>query len=163
MAAIRHARPEDARAIAAIWNPVIRNTLVTFNSVERTAEEIAATLETRANRGHPWLVAEAAAQVVGFASFAQFRAGVGYAHTMEHTIILGEGATRRGLGRRLIEVLVAEARAAGAHSLIGAISGENAAALAFHARCGFAEVGRIPEAGRKFDRWLDLVLMQRRL
>lgn len=163
MATIRQARGDDAAAIATFWNPVIRDTTVTFNSVTKSPGEIAATIAARAADGHAWLVAETAAGVVGFAGFAQFRGGVGYAHTMEHTIILADGARGAGLGRRLIEALAVKARAVGAHSLIGAISAENAPALAFHARCGFAEVGRIPEAGRKFDRWLDLVLMQRRL
>ena len=82
---------------------------------------------------------------------------------MEHTIIVAQDATGKGLGRMLMAALVSGARAAGAHSLIGAISAENATAVAFHARCGFIEVGRIPEAGRKFGRWLDLVLMQMKL
>lgn len=163
MATIRHARPDDAEAIAAIWNPVIIDTAVTFNRVIRTPQDIAAMMIQRRDEGHPWMVVEALAGVVGFATFAQFRVGVGYARTMEHTIILAPDATGQGLGRRLLDALVAEARTYGVHSLIGAISGENPGAIAFHARCGFAEVGRIPEAGRKFDRWLDLVLMQLRL
>jgi L-amino acid N-acyltransferase YncA len=163
MSRIRHARAEDAGAIAAIWNPLIRDTAITFNSVERTAGDVAAMLSARAADGRPWLVAEADGAVLGFAGLTQFRAGVGYAHTMEHTIILAPGATGRGLGGRMMAAIATEARAAGVRSLIGAISAENAPAIAFHARCGFAEVGRIPDAGRKFDRWLDLVLMQLRL
>ncbi|MBA3323938.1 MAG: N-acetyltransferase [Rhodobacteraceae bacterium] len=163
MADIRHARLEDASAIAAVWNPLIRDTLATFNSVERTGAAVAAMLAARAEAGHPWLVADAAGNVVGFASYAQFRPGPGYALTMEHTIILDATATGRGVGARLMDQLVAEARARGAHSLIGAISAENPGALAFHSRHGFVEVGRIPEAGAKFGRLLDLVLVQRRL
>lgn len=163
MATIRHARPEDASAIAAVWNPVIRNTAATFTKVERTATDIVDMMARRAEQGHPWLVAETEGGVVGFATYAQFRDGVGYAHTMEHTIILDAAATGRGLGPRLLERLVSEARAQGVHSLIAGISGENAVAVAFHADHGFVEVGRIPEAGRKFERWFDLVLMQRLL
>ena len=163
MPTIRHARPEDASAIAAVWNPVILHTAATFNGVARTAEDIAGMMAARAADGDPWLVAEDSEGLLGFASFTRFRPGIGYAHTMEHTIILADRATGRGLGPRLMAELVDAARARGAHSLIAAISAENDPAIAFHARCGFVEVGRIPEAGRKFDRWLDLVLMQLRL
>jgi L-amino acid N-acyltransferase YncA len=161
MATIRHARPEDASDIAAFWNQLIRDTSVTFNPLEKPPAAIAEMIRARGADGRPWLVAEASGGVVGFATYAQFRAGAGYAATMEHTIILApEG---RGLGARLMAALVDEARARGVRSLIGAVSAENAPALAFHARQGFVEVGRIPDAGRKFDRWIDLVLVQRRL
>lgn len=163
MASIRHAGPEDASALAAIWNPLIRDTAVTFASIEKPPAEIAAAIARRAAEGHAWLVAETAAGVAGFATCAPFRPGPGYAHTLEHTIILAPDATGRGLGARLMDRLAAEAAACGAHAFIGAISAENLPALAFHARQGFAEVGRIPEAGRKFGRWIDLVLVRRRL
>ena len=163
MAVIRDARPEDAEAIAAVWNPVIRNTAATFNKVERSAQDVRGMMEARAAQGHPWLVAETEGGVVGFATYAQFREGVGYAHTMEHTIILGDGAIGEGLGPKLMERLVEEARARGAHSLIAAVTAENEAGVAFHEKMGFREVGRIPEAGLKFERWMALVLLQRML
>jgi phosphinothricin acetyltransferase len=162
MHAIRHARPEDASALAAIWNPLIRDTAATFTSVEKTAAGLAEAIAARA-AGLPWLVAVTSAGPAGFATCAPFRPGPGYARTLEHTIILAPAATRRGLGARLMDRLAAEAAAAGGHALIGAISAENGPALAFHAAQGFAEVGRIPEAGRKFGRWIDLVLVRRPL
>ncbi|WP_290749082.1 GNAT family N-acetyltransferase [Amaricoccus sp.] len=163
MPTIRDARPKDADAIAAIWNPVILSSVATFNEVPRGADEVRAMMAGRAADGHPWLVAEAEGRLAGFATYAQFRSGVGYAHTMEHTIILAEGATGKGLGPRLLGRLVGIARASGVHSLVAAVSGENPAAVAFHEREGFRIVGRIPEAGRKFERWFDLVLLQRLL
>jgi L-amino acid N-acyltransferase len=163
MATIRHAEPGDASAIAAIWNPVIRDSVATFNSVERTAEEIAAMIEDTRAQGHAWLVAEEGGGLLGFATFFPFRKGVGYARTMEHTIILAPSAAGRGIGRELMETLAAEARDRGVHSLIAGISGENAAGIDFHARLGFTEVGRLPEVGWKFGRWFDLVLMQKML
>lgn len=161
MPTIRHATPEDASAIAAIWNPWIADTAVTFSKVERGPEDIAGLMAERAERGWPWLVAEAEGQVTGFATYAQFRPGMGYAHTMEHTIILSPESGGKGVGRALIEALVAEARDRGVHLLVGCVSGENAAGIAFHARMGFREAGRITQAGRKFDRWMDLVLFER--
>ncbi len=82
---------------------------------------------------------------------------------MEHTVILTDAARGRGLGRALMAGIEAHAQAAGAHLMIGAISGANPAGLGFHARLGYREVGRLPEAGLKFGQWLDLVLMQKTL
>jgi phosphinothricin acetyltransferase len=163
MATIRHAEPGDASAIAAVWNPVIRDTLITFNSVERSADEIAAMIAENRAQDHVWLVVEEDDGVFGFASYSQFRKGIGYARTMEHTVILTPQAWGRGIGRRLMDTLAGEARARGIHSLIGGVSAANAAGIDFHARIGFTEVGRLPEVGWKFGRWLDLVLMQKRL
>jgi phosphinothricin acetyltransferase len=163
MATIRHAEPGDASAIADVWNPVIRDTLVTFNSVERSADEIAAMIDETRAQGHAWLVVTEEGRLIGFASFSQFRKGVGYARTMEHTVILAPQAWGRGIGRRLMDALAEEARTRGMHSLIGGVSAANAAGIDFHARIGFTEVGRLPEIGWKFGRWLDLVLMQKRL
>ena len=153
---IRDSNPEDAAAIAAIWSEVIRDTALTFTSTEMAEAAVRAKMDSA-----PFLVAEAAGDIRGFATYAPFRAGPGYAHTMEHSIYLGPTARRSGIGRQLMAALEAQARADNVHSLIAAIAGENAAALAFHSGLGFAEVARIPEAGRKFDRWHDLVLMQK--
>lgn len=162
MPTIRHATPEDASAIADIWNPYIRDTAVTFNRVERRPEDVVGLMTARAERDWPWLVAaeEEEGGLIGFATYAQFRPGAGYAHAMEHTIILDPDAGGKGAGRALIEALVAHARERGVHVLVGCVSAENEAGIAFHARLGFREAGRIREAGRKFDRWMDLVLFE---
>ncbi|HYN46145.1 MAG TPA: GNAT family N-acetyltransferase [Allosphingosinicella sp.] len=160
MATIRHAEPGDASAIAGLWNHIIRDTLVTFNSSEKPEAEVSGLIATRPGA---FLVAEEAGEFLGFATFAQFRAGPGYAHTQEHTILLAPAAQRRGLGRRLMARLCDAARARGAHVLVAAISAANPEGLAFHAALGFREVARMPEVGRKFDAWHELVLMQRPL
>ncbi len=157
---LRDADPGDAAAIAAIWNPVIRDTLATFNAVEKTPKELGALIEARQSQGLPFLVAEEGA-VLGFASYAQFRGGVGYAHSMEHTVMLAPAAQGRGLGRVLMQALEQHARAAGVHSLIAGISGANPQAIAFHAALGFAPVAVLPQVGRKSGQWLDLHLMQK--
>ena len=157
---IRAARDGDAPAIAAIWNPIIRDTAATFTTEEKTENGVRADIATR---GPAFLVAEEAGAVLGFATFFPFRGGPGYRHTREHTIILAPEARGRGLGRALIEALVAEARAQGVHTLWAGVSAENPAGVAFHARAGFEEIARLPEVGRKFDRWMDLVLMVRRI
>lgn len=160
---IRPATPADLAPIMAFWNPMIRNTTVTFSSEEKTEAGLAEMIAIRRAAGQEFLVAEVGGEVLGLATYAQFRGGNGYAHAMEHTIILAPEAQGRGLGKALMEALERHARAAGCHVLVAGVSGENAAGIAFHAALGFVETGRMPEVGRKFGRWLDLVLMQKTL
>lgn len=157
---IRRATPADATAIAAIWNPYIRDSLVTFNADEKSTDEVARMIEDRDRLGHATFMAMAGGPV-GFASYAQFRGGIGYATCMEHTVLLAPEARGHGLGRALVAAVCDHARAAGAHQMIAGVSAANPEGVAFHARMGFAEVARLREAGRKFDRFIDLVLMQK--
>lgn len=160
---IRPARVGDAAAIAAIWNREIRTGVNTFNPVERTEAEIIALIDAAQADGHAFLVAAPSGQVQGFARYFQFRGGQGYARSMEHTIYLHAQAQGRGLGRALMAGLESHATAAGMRILIGALTATNAASIGFHHRLGFVEVGRIPDAGWKFGRHHDLVLMQKLL
>lgn len=158
---IRDATTADAPGIAAIWNRIIRDTTVTFNAVEKTPADIATLIADRQAAGHAFLVVERAGDVAGFATYAQFRGGVGYARTMEHTILLAPTAQGGGLGRALMTAIEDHARRAGAISLFAGVSAENPAGRAFHAHLGFAEVAILQRVGFKFDRTMDLVLMQK--
>ena len=157
---IRPARSDDAQAVADVWNPWIRNTAVTFNSIEKTAADITAMMAARAAGGHGFFVA-ADQSLLGFASYAQFRGGIGYAHAMEHTVVLAPEARGRGIGRALMSRVEAHARAAGAHVMIAGVSGENAEGRAFHLALGYREIATLCEVGYKFGRWMDIVLMQK--
>jgi len=159
---IVRAEAGDLDAILTLWNAVIRDTTITFTSAPKTATQIATLLADQ-----PVFVARsggrAGGQALGFTTYGQFRGGDGYRLTMEHAIYLAPDARGKGLGRGLLEAVEDHARAAGAHALIAGISGENDPAIAFHAAMGFDHVGLIPEAGHKFGRFLDLVLMRKRL
>ena len=150
----------DSDAVLAIWNPIIRDTTVSFSSEEKTADSLAALIAERRAAGREFFVADEGG-LLGFASYAQFRGGNGYLHAMEHTIILSPVARGRGAGRALMTAIEHHARASGAHTLLAGVSGENGEGVAFHARMGFRTVATIPEVGRKFGRWLDLVLMMK--
>lgn len=158
---IIEAGARHAKGILAVWNPVIRETAITFNALEKEENELVRMIVTRADAGHGFFVAEEEGQVLGFATYSQFRGGVGYARAMEHTVILGPEARGKGLGRQLMETLEEHARVRDVHSMIGGVSAENEDGIAFHTAIGYAEVARVPEVGWKFDRWMDLVLMQK--
>lgn len=160
---IRPAAHTDAGVIADIWNHYIRETTVTFTTDEKTSEDVAAYIDARQSNGMRVVVAEREGDVIGFAAASSFRSGPGYARTLETSVMLRDGASGGGAGRALMESVEDAARTGGAGALIAGISGENDGAIAFHARLGFEEVGRMPGVGRKFDRSLDLVLMQKTL
>ena len=152
--AIRLATAADAPALAALWNPWIRDTAITFTTTLKTPDDIARMIATRP----AFFTTD---DVAGFATYDQFRSGVGYATCMEHTVILAPHAQGRGLGRALMTALEDHARSHGAHQMIAGISGENPAAMRFHASLGYSETARVTEAGFKFGRFMDLVLMRK--
>lgn len=158
---IVEAGARHAGGIAEIWNPVIRTSAITFNPVEKSEAELVRLIVSRADAGHGFFVAEEGEAVLGFATYGQFRGGAGYARTMEHTVMIAEDARGKGLGRALMDALEGHARAQGVHSLFAGVSAENSDGIGFHAALGYEEVARLREVGWKFDRWMDLVLMQK--
>jgi L-amino acid N-acyltransferase YncA len=109
-------------------------------------------------------VAEAGGTVVGFAAYGSFRGSgkwPGYRHTVEHTIHVHKDYWGRGIGRSLLNALIERARSNDVHVMVAAVDGANQDSISFHERLGFTTVARMPEVGRKFDQWLELVLMQR--
>ena len=156
---IRASHAEDAASIAAIWNPIIQDTAITFWPTERTETEIATIIADRHGAGHAHLVAEADGRIIGFATYGQFRGGLGYARSMEHTIHIAPDQRGTGLGRHLMTAIKDHARAAGHRLMIGDITGSNDGSLRFHQRMGYAEWGRIPAAGWKFGQFHGLVFM----
>jgi phosphinothricin acetyltransferase len=160
---IRPAQFEDYAEVVRFWNVVIRETTISFSDEEKTIDGLHDMITERRARGYEFLVA-ADEKPVGLATYSQFRDGNnGYRHAMEHTIILAPDARGHGVGRRLMHWIETHARVAGHHAMIAAVSGENASGIAFHAAIGYREIARIPEVGWKFNRWLDLVLMQKML
>ncbi|SMO55640.1 GNAT family N-acetyltransferase [Paracoccus laeviglucosivorans] len=160
---IRPAAPADIPAILEFWNPIIRETTIIFSSEERTVESLGAMIDTRRAAGREMLVAEHAGEILGIATYDQFRGGNGYRHAMEHTVLLAPAARGKGTGRVLMDAICVHARNAGAHTMVAAVASENGGGIAFHEAIGFQRVGLLPQSGRKFERWLDLVLLQKTL
>ena len=157
------AKSEHAAKIAEIWSYYIRETIATFNSVEKTTQEIEAMIAEKSKSDEPCLIAMDDGEIVGFATYGPFRSGVGYARVKEHTIQLIPSAKARGYGRALMAALEDHARARNIQSLFAGISGENSAAVKFHQAIGYSDVCTIEKVGWKFDRWHDLKLMRKHL
>ncbi|MEM1302236.1 MAG: N-acetyltransferase family protein [Pseudomonadota bacterium] len=150
---LRRARDADLGAVADIWNDVIRNTLQTFTTAEKTVAGLAAL--------DPILVAEIDGAIAGFAVYFPFRSGPGYARTIEHSIYLRPSARGQGVGRSLMAALEQHAKEAGFHVLISGMSAANPDGIRFHEKIGFKVVGRLSEVGYKNGQYIDLVLAQK--
>lgn len=160
MSVIREAGEADLEAVRAIYNRAVLETTSTWDHQTRSVAEQQAWYAVKVAAGFPLLVAEDSGQVVGYAAYGPFRSHAGYAHTMEHSVYVHPDHHRKGLGRALLSGLVERARQNGVHALVGGLSADNEASLGLHAALGFSEVARMPEVGRKFDRWLDLVFVE---
>jgi len=156
---IEDAQERDLPEIVAIVNEVIANSTAVFSETPVTLERQHGWLTERRARGFPVLVAREQGAVVGFTSYAEFRPWPGYRTTVEHTVHVAAPWRRRGVGRALVSRLAEEARANDLHVMIGGIDADNSGSLALHEHLGFVEVARINEVARKWDRWVDLVLL----
>lgn len=156
---LRDAQPGDLVAIAAILNHEILSGTASWTETPKTAEDMARWFDTRAGAGFPVLVAEEGGEVLGYASYSPFRTGDGYRETVENSVYVARSARRRGIARLLMERLIARARAAGMHRMVGGISADQRASLELHRKLGFAEEGRLHGVGIKRGRRLDLVFM----
>jgi phosphinothricin acetyltransferase len=159
---IRDATETDLAGIVAIYNEIIANSTAVYIDRPSTIEDRRAWMADRRRSGYPVVVAADERGVLGFASFGDWRGSwPGYRHTVEHTVHIRADARGGGVGSKLMAVLFERGAAIGKHVMIGGVDAANAASRRFHERLGFAEVAHFHEVGRKFDRWLDLVFVQR--
>lgn len=163
MLQVRDAREKDMAGVLAIYNDVIATTTAIYRDDPATLEDRREWWQARAALGYPVLVAVEEGEVVGFASFGDFRASPGYRYTVEHSVHVRAGRRGSGLGQALMQPLIARARALGKHVMMAGVDADNAGSIRFHERLGFERVGRLREVGFKFGRRLDLVFLQRLL
>jgi L-amino acid N-acyltransferase YncA len=160
--AVRLARPEDAEAIRAIYNLEVTESTVTFDLVPRTLAEQRLWLQEH-DGVHPAVVAELAGEVVGFGSLGPYRSRPAYSTTVEDSVYVRRDTRGAGCGRAILGELVRLGTVHGFHAVMARIVGGHVASIGLHTSCGFELVGVEREVGRKFGRWLDVVLMQRLL
>jgi L-amino acid N-acyltransferase len=157
---VRAAERADLEQILAIYNEVIRNSTAVYSEVEYTAARGEHWFAAKAQHGLPFIVALEAAEVVGFATFGEFRPWPCYVHSVEHSVHVRADRRGRGIGRVLLQELIARARAMHKHVMIAGVDADNAVSIKLHERLGFTVAGQFHEVGFKFGRWLDLVFLQ---
>ena len=160
---MREATEADLEGLAAIYNEVIASSTAVFSYLPVSVDERRRWWQARTARGYPVLIVRDAQGVAAFGSFGDFRAWPGYRFTVEHTLHVRADARGRGIGTQLLRALIARAGALGKHVMVAGVDADNAASIRLHERLGFTRAGRLCAVGYKFDRWLDLVFLQRAL
>ena len=157
---IRDAVETDFEAITAIYNDVLTHSTAIYNDRPAAVADRIAWWRARLEQHYPVLVATNGDHICGFGSFGDFRSWPGYRFTVEGTVHVASAYRGQGVGSLLLRALIAQAKLAGKHSMIAGVDSENASSLQFLERFGFVRAGYLPEVGFKFDRYLNLVLLQ---
>ena len=160
---VRAATLDDAEAIRAIYNPEVLESTVTFDLVPRSPEEQRAWLAARSGALAVLVAEDEASEVVGFASLSPYRDRPAYSTTVEDSVYVRRDQQGRGVGKLLLGALLETAAAHGFHACMARVVGHHDASIRLHSSLGFDVVGTEREVGRKFGRWLDVVLMQKLL
>ena len=160
---IRDATEADLPAIMEIYNDAVAHTTAIWNETLVDLDNRKAWFDARRERGFPVLVAVRGRDVIGYASYGDWRAFDGYRHTVEHSVYVHKDARGAGAGKRLLQALIDRAAFNGVHVMIAGIEAENAASIRLHETLGFRVAGRFSEVGIKFGRWLDLTCMELRV
>jgi len=157
---IRQAVDADLDAILAIHNEAIAASTAIWTDAVVPRSDREEWLAARTAAGDPVLVAIEQDTLAGYATYAQWRPKYGYRHTVEDSVYIAAPFHGRGIGRALLVELIGHARGAGHHVMLADIESGNAASIRLHEGLGFVEVGHLREIGTKFDRWLDLTILQ---
>jgi L-amino acid N-acyltransferase YncA len=158
---IRPTTAADLSAITAIYDHAVRHGTATFELIPPDLAEMTRRFGVLLDGGYPYLVAVLEGRVVGYAYAGAYRPRPAYRFTVENSVYLQPAIHRRGIGRQLLQRLIAESEARGYRQMIAVIGDSaNAGSIGVHTRCGFQMIGTHPHVGFKFGRWLDTVMMQ---
>jgi L-amino acid N-acyltransferase YncA len=154
----------DLRAVQAIYAHHVANSLGTFETEPPDTKEMRARYTDIVQAGLPYLVAERDGRIAGYAYANQFRTRAAYRSTVEDSVYVSHDAIGLGIGQALLNELIERCTAMGLRQMLAVIGdSQNAASIGAHRACGFSYVGVMTSVGRKFDRWVDVVIMQRSL
>lgn len=157
---IRDVQFSDAARIAEIYNYYIENTIITFEEVPVSEEEIRLRIEKVQAKNYPFIVYEKDGLVIGYAYISNWRERSAYDITLETSIYLASDAVAFGVGTELYRALIGRSKALNTHSLIGVISLPNEASQKLHQKLGFILVGNFRESGHKFGKLIDVEFWQ---
>ena len=160
---LRPFRWADVPTIAQIYAYYVTDTVITFETEVPSEAAMAERFGKMVDLGHPLITAERAGRVIGYAYASFYRPRAAYRFTCEDSIYLAPDQVGQGLGGRLLDELLIQSKAAGFKQMIAVITAERANSLKLHERAGFRHVGRYEAVGFKFERWLDIVHMQKAL
>jgi L-amino acid N-acyltransferase len=161
---VRAATRDDLPAILEIYNHAVLNTTASYDYEPHTLEKRLEWFEEHERDELPIFVAVTAAdEIAGWSSLSRYHKKVGYRFTVENSVYVAEEHRGRGVGKLLMTPLIEAAQTLGLRAIIAAIDADNEASIRLHAQFGFIEVGRFKEVGFKFNRWLDVVYMERLL
>jgi L-amino acid N-acyltransferase YncA len=160
---IRPATAKDMPAAASIYEHFVRSSTATFELTPPDVTEMCRRRRTVQERGLPYLVAELEGYIVGYTYATQFRPREGYRFTVEDSIYVRPDCIGYGVGKKLLSQLIQGCQAARCHRMIACICGDNPVSVRLHRSLGFEPLGTIPEAGCKFEQWIDMSMMQRAL
>ena len=164
MPLIRHSSDKDIAAVTAIYRHHVLHGTGTFEIDPPSEEDMVGRWSDIQSKGLPYLVVEEAGHILGFAYCNWFKPRPAYRFSAENSIYLAADAHGQGLGRALLAELAAQAEKAGVRKLIAVIGDSaNAGSIGVHRSVGFRDVGILKSCGWKFDRWLDVVLMDKAL
>lgn len=158
---IREARREDLPAILEIYNDAVFTTTATYDTEPRTLEHRVGWFEEHGRTGHPIFVAvDEGNRVVGWASLNRYHDRAGYRFTVDNSIYVAAEQRGKGIGGKLLDVLVAAAREKQYRAVIAIIDADNKQSVYLHEKVGFKVVGHFEKVGYKFNRWLDVIYME---
>ena len=161
---VRDATRADAPALAAIYGHDALHGTGTFEEAAPSAEDMAARLEAVRGKGLPWVVVEEDGQVLGYACAGPYRTRSAYRYTAEDSVYVAPEARGRGVGRLALQAVIAACEALGLRQLVAVIGdSQNAGSLGLHRALGFEPCGALRAVGWKHGRWLDVVMMQKKL
>ena len=158
---IRKANQNDVPQILEIINEVIINTTAIYEYEPWTLQKAEKWFQKRIDSGFPVIVMEKNGEFIGYGTYSSFRERIAYRFTVEHSIYIHQSHRGKGHGHILLQELIQLAKNEKIHSMIGVVDATNTGSIEFHKQHAFDEVGKIKEVGYKFDRWLDVVLLQR--
>jgi len=162
-ARIRLAERKDLQRLNEIYNWAVLNTVATFDLEERSMEQNEQWYVSHQTSFYPLYVVENEGNVYGWGSLSPFHPRAAYRLTGEFSIYLAPEFQGKGVGNLLLQHLCQSAQMVGYHSLIGLITATNTASLGLAKKHGFLQVGQFHEVGRKFEQWLDVIIVQKPL
>lgn len=152
---IRPVTVADAPAICALYNPFVTESIITFEEVAVTPDEMAQRIR-HYTETLPWYVYEVEGALAGYTYAAPWKPRSAYRFAVENTVFVAPAHQRQGIGLYLLQALVTELRSRGVHAVLAGIALPNPGSIAVHERAGYEKVAQLRQVGRKFDRWIDV-------